>query len=153
MDFRPHCVHEQTDPKPKAATSAAGVVSPARRDSKSFGAILFDARTRRALTQRELARRAGVAFSIVSEIENGRRPPPSGEVLHRLSWALGPNAPEADLLKHAARAERQSLGLRISRATPRHVADLLRDISRLGHQLSTRQVAAIRTSLTEEAMK
>ena len=42
---------------------------------KSFGAALRQARHERALTQEEVAHRAGIAVGYLSQLENGRRNP------------------------------------------------------------------------------
>lgn len=52
------------------------------------GTLLREARTRAALTQSELARRAGVAQSVISAYESGRREP-SLRTLQRLIAATG----------------------------------------------------------------
>jgi uncharacterized protein len=54
----------------------------------SAGALLRDARTRAGLSQTELARLAGVAQSVVSAYESGRRQP-SLSTLARLVAATG----------------------------------------------------------------
>lgn len=130
-----------------------GPSSPSPIAGVDFGAALFALRMARGLTQRDLARRAGVAISVLSATENGRRRPPTERTVQKLCDALDASKSERAHLHRLADLERQSIGLRVSRRTPRHVADLLRDISRIGHQLSVRQVAAIRCSLTEVAMK
>jgi transcriptional regulator with XRE-family HTH domain len=53
-----------------------------------FGAKLYDLRTKRRLSQRELARRAGLCVSYVSALENGRRLPPLPAVTTKLLKAL-----------------------------------------------------------------
>jgi transcriptional regulator with XRE-family HTH domain len=53
-----------------------------------FGAKLYDLRTKRRLSQRELARRAGLCVSYVSSLENGRRLPPRPEATAKLLRAL-----------------------------------------------------------------
>ncbi|MDP2233791.1 MAG: hypothetical protein Q8K89_09155, partial [Actinomycetota bacterium] len=52
-----------------------------------------------------------------------------------------------------ASEQRVLLGTKVGRNTPVHVAELIRDIARLGHQLTDRQVATIRSNLTEARMK
>lgn len=52
------------------------------------GQLLLEARTRAGLTQRELARRAGTAQSVVARIEGGGASP-SWETLSRLLEAAG----------------------------------------------------------------
>ena len=55
---------------------------------KPSSAILHEARTRAALTQRELARRAGTAQSVIARIERGQTSP-SLDTLIRLLAAAG----------------------------------------------------------------
>jgi transcriptional regulator with XRE-family HTH domain len=130
-----------------------GPDSPPPSAGVDFGAALFALRMARGLSQRDLAREAGVAISVLSATENGRRRPPTEGTVQKLCDALDASKCERTHLHRLAALERLSIGLRVSRRTPRHVADLLRDISRIGHQLSVRQVAVIRCSLTEVAMK
>jgi transcriptional regulator with XRE-family HTH domain len=116
-----------------------------------FGEAMFRLRTRSCLSQRELARRARIAPSIVSETENDRRGAPTPEKLDAICAALTATDSERALLHRLAAIDRQARGLKVGRTTPRHVADLLREIARMAPNLSHRQVAAIRTSLREAA--
>lgn len=120
--------------------------------TKSFGALLFLARRARQHSLRQLADKAGVSASAINEIENGRRLPPNSAVVAKLARALQLPSEEEQLLSALAQQERNGLGLRVARTTPRHVADLLRDIACLGPQLSPAQVRSIRQTL-EVAMK
>jgi transcriptional regulator with XRE-family HTH domain len=52
------------------------------------GALLREARTCAGLSQKELARRSGVAHTLISAYENGRRVP-GGDLLLRLLDAAG----------------------------------------------------------------
>ena len=47
----------------------------------SFGSLLRDKRRAAGLSQRELADRAGLAFSYISKLENGRLPPPAADTV------------------------------------------------------------------------
>ncbi|RID97156.1 helix-turn-helix domain-containing protein [Simplicispira hankyongi] len=116
-------------------------------DAKTFGELLFVLRSRQRMTLRCLAEKANMAASLVSEFENARRPPPGELVVSRLTQALELPPDEALLLATLASQERGGIGLRVARATPRHVADLLRDIACMGQQLSPAQVRSIRQSL------
>lgn len=153
-DRRPTWGCHQTAIRPVTTELEAGERScPTPSEWHDFGAALFTLRNARGLTQRALAHRAQIAISVLSESENGRRRPPPEATVLRLCTALNATGSECQELCRLADLDRMSIGLRVSRSTPRHVADLLRDISRIGHQLSTRQVAAIRIRLTEVAMK
>ncbi len=129
--------------------NADGRLSAAPR---SFGEALFSARRARQHSLRQLAYTAQISASAINEFENGRRRPPDGAVVAKLARALQLSSEEELLLSSLAQRERVGLGLRIARSTPRHVADLLRDISCLGQQLSPAQVRSIRQTL-EVAMK
>jgi len=54
-----------------------------------FGTTLREKRRAAGISQRELADRAGVDFSYISKLENGRLPAPSAETIVRLSRILG----------------------------------------------------------------
>lgn len=56
---------------------------------RDIGRRVRDARTTRGWDQTELARRAGVASSYVSRLENGKFSTPSADRLARISEALG----------------------------------------------------------------
>lgn len=69
----------------------------------TFGATLRATRRARGLTQQAVADLAGCTKGYLSLIENGRKGPPSGEVLERLETALG--LPAGRLATAAALAE------------------------------------------------
>lgn len=118
-----------------------------------FGALIFELRQKCQLSQRKLAQRAGLAPSVVSQIENSRRSPPTPKVVDALSQVLRASPTEYRLLVEVAEQERIGIGLRVGKATPRHVADLLRDIAGLSHLLSPSQVSSVRALLAEVTMK
>lgn len=123
-----------------------------KNPASSFGELLFLLRSRRRLSLRSLAERAGVTASLISEFENARRPPPAKPAVTRLAQALELSPDDTQRLAELALQERSGMGLRVARSTPRHVADLLRDIAGIGQQLSPSDVRSIRQSL-EVAMK
>jgi HTH-type transcriptional regulator, competence development regulator len=57
--------------------------------ARAFGELLRDKRRASGLSQRELARRAGLDFSYISKIENGRQPPPAADTVVHLCEILG----------------------------------------------------------------
>lgn len=61
-----------------------------------FGDLLKKKRKEAGLTQRELADRAGVDFSYISKIENGRLPPPAADTLVQLCKIM--HVPPEELL-------------------------------------------------------
>lgn len=64
----------------------------------AFGERVRELRKARGLSQRELAGRAGIDFTYLSKIENGRIEPPSEDVIRRVAEELGTNADELILL-------------------------------------------------------
>ena len=118
----------------------------------SFGELLFLLRSKQRLSLRSLGERAGVTASLISEFENARRPPPAKPAVTRLAQALELSQRDTLRLVELASQERSGMGLRVARSTPRHVAELLRDIACIGQQLSPAHVRSIRQSL-EVAMK
>ncbi len=67
--------------------------------SKTFGEILREKRQTAGLSQRQLADRAGVDFSYISKIENGRLPAPADDTVTRLAEIL--HCPADDLFSAA----------------------------------------------------
>lgn len=133
-----------------ATMSAPSVSSPPSQYRTHFGTAIFELRTSCGLTQRQLGKLAGLQPSAVSDIENLRRPPPRQEQVAALSRALNCDERSDHRLHDLARAERRAThGLRISRNTPRRVAQLLRDIALRAENLSDRHVAALRAQLRE----
>lgn len=58
----------------------------------TFGAMLRALRRQAGLSQRELAQRAGLDFSYISKVENGRLPPPAADTIVLLCSLLGVSA-------------------------------------------------------------
>jgi predicted ATPase/DNA-binding XRE family transcriptional regulator len=73
-------------------------------ESRSFGSLLRQARTAAALSQEELAERAGVSARGVSDLERGLRRAPRLETVRLLADALGLDAVGRAALIAAARA-------------------------------------------------
>lgn len=91
--------------------------------------MLRETRRRSGISQRELARRSGVAYSVISAIETGQRDPSVG-LLERLLAALGKELRVA--------AERDAEGLEAQGAELRQalrLASLLPHDSRAGQPL------------------
>lgn len=61
-------------------------------DQGGLGALLRAARRQRGLTLAQVAERVGCARSYLSELEGGKRPPPSDELVGALERALGVQA-------------------------------------------------------------
>jgi transcriptional regulator with XRE-family HTH domain len=64
----------------------------------TFGERLKQIRLEKRLNQRELAARAGIDFTYLSKVENGRMEPPAEETICRLAAGLGEEPTELLLL-------------------------------------------------------
>lgn len=117
--------------------------------AKCFGELLYEARHGLGLSLRQLAERAQIPASVLSEVENGRRPPPNCAGVTQLARALQLRLEEEQLLISLALRERTGLGLRVARTTPSHVANLLRVIARMGPQLTPAQVQSLLHTLED----
>ena len=73
--------------------------------AEAFGEYLRGLRKRAGLSQRELAEQAGIDFTYLSKIENGRVDPPAEETMRALARALGADADE--LLARARKMPRE----------------------------------------------
>ncbi len=91
----------------------------------TFGKMLREKRRVAQLSQRQLAERAGVDFSYVSKLENGRFPPPAAATVCRLAAIL--DCPAEDLL---AAARKMPVGVDAALAQPTAVR-FLQEASRL----------------------
>ena len=115
--------------------------------SESYGAELFALRTARGLAQADLARKANLSRSYLSEVENDRRPPPSLDVCRRLVDALDLAPAECSRLWafafHACSPE-QSL-------PTASLAALIGDIGRLLPRLTPERIEKVRRHLKEVA--
>lgn len=79
--------------------------------------------------------------------------PPSSKVVIALAQALRATPSEWQLLIEAAERERTGLGLKVGKKTPPHVAELLREIATLSHQLSPAKVQSLRAALGKVSMQ
>lgn len=120
---------------------------------KSFGALLYELRQRLDVSQRRLAHLVCQPHSIICDLENSRRLPPNEDAVRAIALALEATPADAEALRDAALRERAAIGLKVARATPRHVADLLKEIAALSQQLSQTQTRALRQHLREVSMK
>ena len=93
----------------------------------SFGEHLRGLRKRAGLSQRELAARAGIDFTYLSKIENGRVDPPGEATLRALAVALG--AETEDLFARARKMPRDLKQL-VAQGSPEK-ALLLRRIAQM----------------------
>lgn len=70
-------------------------MSGSASDGEVIGATVKRLRRQRGLTQEALALRVGCSRSLIQQIENGKRMPPSAQ-REKLSWALGERLPGVD---------------------------------------------------------
>jgi HTH-type transcriptional regulator, competence development regulator len=90
----------------------------------AFGKRLRELRKDRGLSQRGLADRAGIDFTYLSKIENGRMEPPSEEVIRRVAEELGADADELIVL-----ADKFPSDLAQQLKTPERVKALRRELA------------------------
>jgi len=64
----------------------------------TFGQRVRELRRAKGLTQRELAREAGISFTYVSKLETGSMPPPRHKIIMALASVLGVSDKETDEL-------------------------------------------------------
>lgn len=87
-----------------------------------FGSLLREARTRKGISQRDLAETLGFSSPYISDIEHGRRHPFSDDTLVKLSPMLGVSL---ERLRHAAQVSRGVFHLPASTARHNEVASVL----------------------------
>jgi transcriptional regulator with XRE-family HTH domain len=109
-----------------------------------FGEHLRALRKGAGLSQRELAARAGIDFTYLSKIENGRVDPPGETTLRALARALGADA--EDLLARARKMPRDLKQL-VAQGSPEK-AMLLRRIAQT--PMTSERVARMLRLLEEE---
>ena len=73
----------------------------------TFGERIRELRVEKGMAQRDLAKSVDIDFTYLSKIENGKVPPPSDEVIHKLANRLEVNAEE--LLSLAAKVDAKEL--------------------------------------------
>ena len=115
-------------------------------DSRNFGATLYDLRQERKLTQAELAQTAKLTSSYYSELENSRRFPPTTVVIERLAIALKLSKLELNDLQAKAKRERSKM-VRVSKDMPGELAELIRELSQVGDELTSEQIMQIRAAM------
>ena len=80
-----------------------------RRQARPFGALVRRLRTHRNLSVRRLAERAGMTSGYLSQVERGKRNPPSRERLRKLASHL--HVPAAKLMEIAGYGQVEDQGL------------------------------------------
>src|SRR5689334_22463725 len=84
----------------------------------SFGALLKRHRETAALSQEQLAERAGLSSDAVSTLERGVRQTPHRATVRLLADALGLQGPERAAFEAAARSQRSGVALATLPAPP-----------------------------------
>ena len=74
--------------------------------TRSFGELMYDHRTRMGVSQRNIARAAGMSESYLSELENCKRIAPPHSTAMRIAEALKLSPFEANYLSGIAESER-----------------------------------------------
>jgi transcriptional regulator with XRE-family HTH domain len=90
----------------------------------AFGERVRELRKAQGMSQRELADRAGIDFTYLSKIENGRMEPPSEQVIRRVAEELDADADELFVL-----ADKFPSDLAQELKTPERVKALRRELA------------------------
>jgi transcriptional regulator with XRE-family HTH domain len=90
----------------------------------AFGERVRELRKAQGMSQRELADRAGIDFTYLSKIENGRMEPPSEQVIRRVAEELDADADELIVL-----ADKFPSDLAQELKTPERVKALRRELA------------------------
>lgn len=142
---------EKLSPPSRAAAIQQGVPATTRQDlSRDFGAQLHERRTSLLMTQSELATKAAISAAYVSEIENGRRLPPTRRTAVRMAKALQLTGTQFDRFVAAAVLGRGSE--RPDEELPSEVRLLITDLRVYAFRLPAHFVAALRGKVREVVM-
>lgn len=97
----------------------------------TFGDKIRELRKRKRLSQRDLAEKVGIDFTYLSKIENNKVPPPSSEVIRKLSrelesdleglLTLAPKVSQKDIRKAVAQDSR--VGILFRKLQSRELTD------------------------------
>lgn len=90
----------------------------------AFGERVRELRKAQGMSQRELADRAGIDFTYLSKIENGRMEPPSEQVIRRVAEEL-----DADVDELIVLADKFPSDLAQELKTPERVKALRRELA------------------------
>lgn len=91
-----------------------------------FGSRLKELRRQRDMSQRLLAEKAGIDFTYLSKLENGKAPPPSEDTIRKMAQHL-----EADANDLLARAGKIPTGVRERAGRSLIFARTLQEIARM----------------------
>jgi transcriptional regulator with XRE-family HTH domain len=119
-----------------------------KSQESSFGAELYAARTRRGLTQADVALKAQLGRGYYSQLENSRKGPPSHQALTRIIDALGTDEHESKQLISLAIAERCKPVRYVKGLSP-EVRQLLKCIFERADRITPETAIKIETILTE----
>lgn len=142
---------EKLCPPSRVASIQQGVPAATSQDlSRDFGAQLYERRTSLRMTQSELAAKAAVSTAYVSEIENGRRLPPTRRTAVRMAKALQLTGAQFDLFVGAAVLGRGAE--RPDEELPSEVRLLITDLRVYAFQLPAHFITALRGKVREVVM-
>jgi len=118
------------------------------KTSKStFGEELYQLRMGRRLSHQALAEVTCLSKSYLSELENLRRPPPPSGTVATIAAALKVTEAQRSLLHSLAAKDRQVISVRMPKSASVEIADIIRQIARVGPRLSQAQLRLIRDQL------
>lgn len=138
-------------PPSRVASKTQGVPASSSQDlSSDFGAQLYERRTFLRMTQSQLAAKAAVSTAYVSEIENGRRLPPTRRTAVRMAKALQLTGAPFDRFVGAAVLGRGAE--RPDEELPNEVRLLITDLRVYAFQLPAHFIAALRGKVKEVVM-
>lgn len=138
-------------PPTRIASTTHGIPgSPGDDSSPDFGAQLYERRTFLRMTQSELATKAAISAAYVSEIENGRRVPPTRRTAVRMAKALQLTDKLFDRFVAAAVLGRGPE--RPDEELPSDVQLLITDLRLYAFKLPAHFVAALRRKVKEVVM-
>jgi transcriptional regulator with XRE-family HTH domain len=109
----------------------------------TFGARLYELRTRSRLSQEEVAGRARLSKAYISGLENERRGAPSIAAVDAIAAAINANMAELSELRRLASEQRRATRVRVSTTVPPEVARLIRRLADAAPRLSPTALAQI----------
>lgn len=116
----------------------------------TFGAEIFALRQRRTWSQARLARAAKISRAYVSELENGRVPPPGARTLERLVATLTETEDQRDRFRLLA--QRSRCQWHCNQSLPPHLRKLTGLILANAERLSPHKASQVVSLLEELAM-
>jgi transcriptional regulator with XRE-family HTH domain len=118
---------------------------------KTFGTMLSEHRKRAHLSQSDLAKRATISVSYVSQIESSKRVAPARPLLYRLAHVLKLNEAETETFVARGMSERASAAL--DKQIPAFVRELIAGLHAAAPVLDIDTAAEIRDLLNRQSTK